>query len=409
MNRIQVVVRASARHDPRALKQVKRTLLDGIAKGLSVPLQEVSTPAPDGLAAVLVLTGGVERDVLKLMSDLPSPVLLIAHDGYNALPASLEILARIRQEGGEGRILFGSPGQIAVELEREARIADAWHELRFSRVGVIGEPSEWLVSSDVDRAFLRGRLGIELIVVPIEELVERAAEERPKQADIEQWIRGAAGDGEVSEDDLAQAVAVYQALRSLIDEHHLNACAVRCFDVVDALSNTSCYAVSRLNDEGIPSACEGDLQSLFGLYIARLLTGSAAFMGNVASVDEQRHEAVIAHCTCPLSLVSDYALRRHFETGCGVGIQARIPAGPCTLYRLGGERLSHLFLREGSIVDAAPRDDRCRTQILAVTDGGLGDLLVAPLGNHHIVLPGRHGATLKLFHDRYLRTGLPVH
>jgi len=409
MDRIQVVVRASALHDPAAMERLKRGLLDGIANELSISVHEAREPKENDLTVIVVLTGGVEREVLKLASNLPSPVLLIAHGGHNSLPAALEVLARIRQDGGEGRILFGTPQQIAVELDREVRIADAWHRLRFSRVGLIGEPSDWLINSDVDRAFLRGRLGIELVSIPIDELVDRASSVRPNRSDVSRFAKEADATAEVSKGDLRRAVAVYEALRSLVDEHRLSACAVRCFDVVQRLCNTGCYALSRLNDEGVPSACEGDMQSLFGLYIARLLTGTTGFMGNIASVDAERNAVTVTHCSCPLSLASGYAIRSHFESGLGVGIQARVASGPCTLFRFGGERLGHLFLREGTLRDAPLCDDLCRTQLVAVADGPLNELLIAPLGNHHIVLPGRHGATIRLFFDRYFRAGLPLH
>jgi len=404
MERIQIVVRASSLHDPDAIKRLERTLVDGIAAAVPVPVHAVEQPVENGLTAVLVLTGGVEREVLKLVSQLPSPTLLLAHPGHNSLPASLEILARIRQDGGEGRVLFGGPEAIAAELDREARIADAWHELRFSRVGLVGEPSEWLVASDVDRAFLKGRLGIEVSHIPIDELIERVARAAPKRSEVRRFARSSSGEIAPSRDDLQQGVAVYEALRSVVEENRLAACTVRCFDLVDRLETTGCYALSRLNDERIPAACEGDMQSLFSLYIGRLLAGTAGFMGNISSVDTARNEILIAHCTCPLSLAAEYMIRTHFESGLGVGIQAKIAEGPCTLFRLGGERLDRLFLREGTIRAVAPREDLCRTQLMVTTEGPVGDLLRAPLGNHHVLLPGHHRETIERFFERHLQS-----
>ena len=124
---------------------LKQLRVDG-----ALPIEEISQPTPEHLTAILVLTGGVEREVLKVVAQLPSPTLLIAHSGHNSLPAALEILARIRQDGGEGRILFGAPPEIAAGLKQELVLAHAWETLRFTRIGLIGEPSDWLVASDVD-------------------------------------------------------------------------------------------------------------------------------------------------------------------------------------------------------------------------------------------------------------------
>jgi len=404
MSRIEVIVKASSLHDARRIAQMKGQLLEGVRTAGELDLVEVSRPSADALAVILVLTGGVEREALKVVAQLPSPVLLIAHPGHNSLPAAMEILARIRQNGGDGRILFGSPERIAGGLQQEHAVASAWEALRFSRLGLIGEPSDWLVASDVDRAFLRGRLSIELVEIEVDELIERVAAASPSRQDIARFTRGASRIDEPDKETIRGAVAIYQALRALIDDHRLTACTVRCFDLAKRLRNTGCYALSRLNDERVPAGCEGDLQSLLSLYVAFLLSGTAAFMGNITSVDTEARRIGVAHCTCPLSMTSHYAIRSHFESDLGVAIAGTLPAGPCTVFRFGGDRLDQLFVREGAIERSTVRDDLCRTQIEISVDGSVDDLLRLPLGNHHIVLGGRHRETIERFHERYLRS-----
>jgi hypothetical protein len=106
MNKIEVIVRASSLHGEPAMVHLKERVLSEIGACGDFDIEEVRSPSGGGLVAILVLTGGVEREVLKLVSQTPSPTLLLAHPGQNSLPACLEILARIRQNGGEGRILF---------------------------------------------------------------------------------------------------------------------------------------------------------------------------------------------------------------------------------------------------------------------------------------------------------------
>ena len=403
MNRIEVIARASNLHQQREIARLKKDLLAGIRAFCTFELHEVETPSNEALTAVLVLSGGVEREVLKLVSQLPSPTLLIAHSGHNSLPACLEILARVRQDGGEGQILFGSPETIARKLSLELQVVSAWERLRFSRVGLIGTPSEWLVASDLERAFLKGRLGIELVQIEMKELVERIASTNPSKKDVARFTKAAQEEVEPSKEELHQAVAVYTTLHSLVKEHRLAAFTVRCFDLVSQLKNTGCYALSRFNDERIPAGCEGDLQALFSLYLAVLLSGKAAFMGNIASVDPVTGKLILAHCSCPLSLGTRYAIRSHFESGLGVGIAVAFSDGPCTLFRLGGVRLDHLFICQGEIEGSSERDDLCRTQVTISATDPVSPLLTAPLGNHHILAPGHHREALELFFERYLR------
>lgn len=402
MDTIKVIVRASPLHGAQELARLKTRLLSDIGRQADFALEEVEVPSEGGLTAILVLTGGVEREVLKLVSQLPSPTLLIAHAGHNSLPACLEVLARIRQDGGEGEILFGTPQAMANGLRRELRVARAWENLRFSRVGLIGEPSDWLVASDVDRAFLKGQLAIELVSIDMEDLTARIEAASPSRGEVARFAKEAKSFGEPSKEELKDAFAVYTALRGLVDEHRLAACTVRCFDLVSRLRTTGCYALSRLNDEKVPSGCEGDLQALFSMYVGILLSGESAFMGNIASVETEKRSILLAHCTCPLSLAASYAIRSHFESGIGVGISAEVNPGPCTLFRLGGERLDHLFVREGEIEGTSEREDLCRTQVSIAVSEPIDPILTAPLGNHHILLPGHHGETIERFFHRFL-------
>jgi L-fucose isomerase-like protein len=402
MKSVDVIVCASEVHDRGALATLKKGLLGAIRSAGAFEMVETRQPTADRPTVVLVLTGGVERQVLKVVAQLPSPALLLAHPGHNSLPAALEVLAKIRHDGGEGRILFGEPAEIASEIGREIQIAEAWDGLRFSRIGLIGEPSEWLVASDVDRAFLKGRLSIELVEIEIDQLISKIGAEGATKRTLGAFQRRAEATVEPDGDDLRGAAAIYKSLRGLVDEHRLAACTVRCFDLVQRLENTGCYALSRLSDEGIPAGCEGDLQSLFSLYVAYLLTNQPAFMGNIASIDASQRTIGLAHCTCPLSMAAAYSIRSHFESGLGVAIAGTIPVGPCTVFRFGGERLNRLFIREGTIEEAAHRDDLCRTQVRVRSDEPVDALLDAPLGNHHILLAGHHRETIERFFDRHL-------
>ncbi len=402
MNKVGVIVRASAMHDKEKVRALRDRLLCDVRAASGLVIEETSQPSSEHLTAILVLTGGVEREVLKIVAQIPSPTLLIAHPGHNSLPAALEVLARIRQDGGEGRILYGMPEAIGEGLRQELRLANAWNNFRFSRIGVIGEPSDWLVASDVDRAFLKGRMSIELVHVAVDDLLGRIEKAQAPRKDVNAFVKGASAVLEATGDDVRGAVQIYYGLRSLVDEHRLSACTVRCFDIVKKLKNSGCYALSRLNDEGVPAGCEGDLQSLFSLFLAHLLSGQTSFMANIADVDAPGRSIGVAHCMCPLSMAPSYTVRSHFESGLGVGIAGTIPAGPCTLFRLGGERLGELFVREGKIADSSVREDLCRTQVRVEVDDPVDDLLTAPLGNHHILVAGHHREIIERFCTRYL-------
>jgi L-fucose isomerase-like protein len=205
--------------------------------------------------------------------------------------------------------------------------------------------------------------------------------------------------------DLEAAARVYLALKQVVAEHELDALTVRCFDLVLDMETTGCFALAQLNDEGIIAGCEGDLVSTVALLWAHELLGETPWMANPAQVDEARNTLWLAHCTVPRTIVEDYCLRSHFESGLGVGIQGQLPTGPVTLLRVGGQNLDRLWLVEGEMLQAGNADNLCRTQaeVRLGAKHDVTDLLRAPLGNHLVMVSGHHLARLEAWHQTLIR------
>ena len=143
------------------------------------------------------------------------------------------------------------------------------------------------------------------------------------------------------------------------DDHNLDALTLRCFDLVLQDRATGCLALAQLNDDGVTAGCEGDIPSVLGLLWARLLTGRPGWMANPARVDAGRGRLVLAHCTVPISLVTGYTLRSHFESGLGAAVQGDCPGRghPAADRRPGS---GPALAGGGSIEPAAPREGLCR-------------------------------------------------
>jgi len=189
----------------------------------------------------------------------------------------------------------------------------------------------------------------------------------------------------------------------MVDEYHLDALTVRCFDLVLELETTGCFGLSQLTDEGVIAGCEGDLVSTVGLLWVRDLLGETPWMANPAQMDQSANTLWLAHCTVPRTMVSSYRLRSHFESGQGVGIQGELPAGPVTLLRIGGTRMERLWLAEGEIIASGHAEDLCRTQAeVRLTSGHVSELLREPLGNHIVVVYGHHADRLRAWWEMFI-------
>lgn len=361
---------------------------------------ETAADGPQPLA-VLVVTGGTERAILDLWRrrhNAPGePLLLIAHPGNNSLPAALEVLARLQQDGSPGRIVYlRSPEDAAGSAEIAAALHDVVvrRALGRARIGLVGAPSDWLVASSPDPTTVRAAWGPTVVPVGMEEVTRQI--ETGSDAAIEPQVRdlvaGAVETREPTSHDLVSAARIFFALQQVVADHNLDALTVRCFDFVQQLRTTGCYALARLSDEGVIAGCEGDLVSTVGMLWARELLGSTPWMANPARLDSDRNTLWLAHCTVPLSLVTDYRLRSHFESGLGVGIQGLLAAGPVTLLRIGGAAMNRVWLAEGELLRSGSSDTLCRTQAeIRLTRGGtVDDLLRTPLGNHLVLVVGHH-------------------
>jgi len=400
---------ASSLHDAASVDRILAGLADALAKAGGVRCTAGDAPLEQPLVHV-VLTGGTERLVLERLRARASrsgreAVILVAHPAHNSLAASLEILARVRADGGAGRIVLVEGEPADVERIREAaHLAGVGLSLRRARLGAVGEPAEWLVASSHNAAAVRKSWGPEIVQVPIRDLSDRLGGATSDPAMAKDLLAGA-GKTEVPDSAVTEASGVYRALEAIVTEHRLWALTVRCFDLVVNQKTTGCIALSRLADDGVPAGCEGDVPAAVALLWLHLLTGDVAWMANPARISPQRGEMVLAHCTVPRTMVRSYDVRTHFESGLGVAIAGEIAPGPVTLLRIGGEGLEKIWVAEGQLHQSPRIESLCRTQALVKTDPeALAQLLERPLGNHLVLIPGHRAKLLQASRELILES-----
>ena len=358
--------------------------------------------------ALLMLTGGSEHLALAAIERVEGPVFLLAHPERNSLPAAMEVLGRLQQTGRFGRILLlDEPGEDADTLTRLSRHLDARRRLRAARLGRIGAPSDWLVASTPPAELVTAVWGPEVVDVAMTEVIGalRAVDPAEIAAIRNELVAGAAAVREPSAADLDAAAGVAAALRRVVRDHRLDACTVRCFDLVTGEGTTGCLALSLLLDDGVVAGCEGDVPAALTMLWLQTVTGELAFMANPQDVDPGTNTLALAHCTVARRLVSRYTLRSHFESSLGVGIEGDIPPGPATVARIGGPGLRGLFASDAVVVAGVAGDQRCRTQVRVRLEADVRDLLARPLGNHLVLAPGHWCDDLREYHELFIATG----
>ena len=351
--------------------------------------------------AVMIATGGVENLFKRIWSAIdvemmcapsrPKTVTMIADGRNNSLAAALEILTYLGSNGTEGHIVHGTNDEIIstlVEVHGRAPLR--------GRIGLFGQPSDWLIASSVDRDFLRQHYGIETIDIDLQRLIEgiKTVPQIEAAKVAQTMVKRAKAVREPSCADMVEAAKAYLAIKKICTEERLNAMTIRCFDIVKACGTTSCLALALLNDEGIVAGCEGDMQTLLTMLLVKRLCGEAAFMANPSQLTDK--SAMLAHCTIPLSMCNETIVRSHFESGIGVAIQGFLPLTDYTLFKWGGPKLDRYFVAESKAIETPYSEHFCRTQI--TLDVNLKPyLLQHSIGNHHVIIRGRHAESIRKF------------
>ena len=366
-------------------------------------VETVCTPSlqkmlPD---AFMIATGGVENLFKRIWSAIdvetmcgPSrqkTLTMIADGRNNSLAAALEILTYLGNIGVEGKVLHGTNDEIV-----SAIVETVCTPSLQGRIGLFGQPSDWLIASGVDRDYLRQRYGIETIDIDLQRLIDGIKTIAPTEAEkvAQAMMKRAKAVKEPTSTDMLEAAKAYLAIKRICQEEHLDAMTIRCFDIVKACGTTSCLALALLNDEGIVAGCEGDMQTLMSMYLAKRLCGEAAFMANPSNLTDET--SMLAHCTIPLSMCDETVVRSHFESGIGVAIQGLLPLTDYTLLKWGGPKLNRYFVTEARAIEAPYSNHFCRTQI-TLNVNLKPYLLQHSIGNHHVIIRGRHADEIRQF------------
>ena len=351
--------------------------------------------------AFMIATGGVENLFKRIWSAIDvetmcgssrqKTVTIIADGRNNSLAAALEILTYLGNIGVEGRILHGTNDEIISAVMETHGSAS----LR-GRIGLFGQPSDWLIASGVDRDYLHQHYGIETIDIDLQRLIDgiKTIPQTEAEKVAQTILKRAKGVVEPSDADMLEAAKAYLAIKRICQEERLDAMTIRCFDIVKACGTTSCLALALLNDEGIVAGCEGDMQTLMSMFLTKRLCGEVAFMANPSQLTDKT--SMLAHCTIPLTMCDETTIRSHFESSIGVAIQGMLPLTDYTLFKWGGSKLDRFFVTEAQAVETPYSNHFCRTQI-TLNVNLKPYLLQHSIGNHHVIIRGRHADQIRQF------------
>ena len=347
-----------------------------------------------GETVFFIETGGTEEEFKSIFEDYKEPYFLLATDANNSLPASLEIASFLRKMGKKFKLFHGRSEEVREQL-KNAKFSEIpgknggflkFGALSGMRLGVVGKPSNWLISSDVNYKDAKEKFGVELVDISTDEFLAQIEKINEK---IDPVIFEPLLNEKVNEETLRGALRIYCALRDLIIKYNLNGLTVRCFDLLTSVHNTSCLALAMLNKDGYIATCEGDIPAMLSMAIVKKAFHQSSFQVNPSYLNLNERYGYFAHCTIPLDMCLSYKFDTHFESGIGLGINGRVNLGKVTIFKMNGN-LKDYEVFEGNVVENLHKNNLCRTQVKVQFNEPIDEMFTHPNGNHLIIFYGAH-------------------
>ncbi len=323
------------------------------------------------------LSGGSELSATKQVAE-GRFYLLIGSKHDNSYASATEVMAYMNNQNINSILLDEEEANTEVVLKNFLNVKKALGNLKDKRLGLIGEVSDWLISSTISSEVLDAKLGIKLIEIPWSNLSHYS-----QYNGSDEFIESFSGRGQI---DLTDTSKVNELLKETIQKWNLDAITVECFPLVQKEGVTACLPLATFNDNGIPAGCEGDLTAISGMMLVKELTGIIPWIANINKVSYD--SCIFSHCTIATRLVSNFTVKTHFETGKGSAIEGDFIGDLVTIFRL-DNKLKKAFVATANIINRPKLCTACRTQIeVKLTTNDVNSLKENPLGNHHLVFPG---------------------
>jgi L-fucose isomerase-like protein len=302
--------------------------------------------------------------------------------------------------------VYAAPSDAAA-VERISALARAGRVKRLlqaTRIGRVGVNPDGFESCMVNGQGLADRLGVTVVQVELEHVF---AEARASAPDLVDATFGALAARVAGLDDLDRTavrgtLGTYLALQAMTAREGFAGLAVRCWpQFFTDLGCAACGALSMLNDELIPAACETDVNGALTQLMLQWLSDEPAFGADMVAFDRDTDSAVLWHCgKAPLAMCDpDFQPRATIHSNRRLPLLMEFPLKPgrVTLARLSeADGRFRLVIGAGEMLRAEPsfsgtsgviRFDRPALDVL--------DTIMSAGLEHHVALTyGDHAAAL---------------
>jgi len=250
------------------------------------------------------------------------------------------------------------------ELDQVVALMRVGPWLRQTRILEVGRPQGTAAACDPKQ--VKERLGAEVIPVPNTKVIATHKAVDPKAAEAEAesyWISKAKKIVEPKREEIINSARLYLAMKGLMAKEGARATASsHCMGA----PAKGCLTYSKLNDEGLVGACEGDIDSTLTMLIFRYAFDIPGFISDPV-FDTSQNALIHFHCTCATRMDGPGGERLPFtirtqsdsERGVSLDVEQRIGQA-VTCAKL--VNLDTMLISTGKIFKITHDELGCRTQ-----------------------------------------------
>jgi L-fucose isomerase-like protein len=252
------------------------------------------------------------------------------------------------------------------ELDRIVGMMRVAPRLRQTRILVVRGPMGTAAACSAEQ--LKARWGTEIVPITVEDVskAHQAVDLAAAEAEAEQyWIGHAKQIVEPTRDEIINSARLYLAMKNLMLAN--GAQAITSSNCMGEPAK-GCLAFSKLCDQGLVGACEGDMDSTLTMLIFQYAFGVPGFISDPV-FDTARNALIHFHCTSATKMDGNagerlpFTMRTQTDSGRGVSLDVEMRKGQAVTC---GKfiNLDTMLVSTGKIIDVTHDKLACRTQFV---------------------------------------------
>jgi L-fucose isomerase-like protein len=248
--------------------------------------------------------------VLDLLEECRAPVIAWARPGMETGSlCGMQQLCFILRELRRPYLFLFEPADSRTGIQRATAYAMAAalaNQLRRARIGFLGQRIQGMTEITAHELALKGAFGPRVVGIDSHAFAQRVETIEPDGL-AQGWQALAARVGSVTATAEAglESLRVYEALKAEAVEGGLSAVAAGCYP---HLMGKVCLAASLLGEQGIPVACEGDVNGALGMLILTRLSAQPVHNADLLDPIPAENSIIFSHCGAgAFSLAADPA------------------------------------------------------------------------------------------------------